>query len=256
MQNDLIVSEIVNVFGQRSKTWSRDYYATRYLDGISFFVDGEIEYTFPDKKITVKKGDILFLPGNLPYSGVKHTDEVAFIVLDFKCTGVNDFERFGAPLVIKNQNFEELLPRFREAVEIWDRHPSETSVLLKSFIYSVISYAFFDNDKNEGSSFDKILSYTVENITDPELSVISLCERFYISESQLRRNFHKNTGLSPIEYILTLRINRAKKELSNTEKNIKSISSECGFSSPYYFSRCFSEKTGMTPSKYRTLTRI
>lgn len=255
MRNDLTIKEIVNVYSQRKKGWSRDLYAPRYYDAVSFFVDGEIEYTFPRGKLTAKKGDILFLPGNLPYSGVRHTDEVAFIVLDFKCSRDDEFEEFGSPLIIKNQKYETLLPSFENALDIWEKQSAQSSVLIKSFLYSIIAHAF-EEGKNGGSSFDEILSYVAANATDPSLSVLMLCEKFFISESQLRRNFHKNTGLSPIDYIQTLRINKAKNELSNTEKEIKQIASECGFASPYYFSRCFSKYVGMSPSKYRTLTLI
>ena len=61
-----------------------------------------------------------------------------------------------------------------------------------------------------------------------------ICGRFFISESQLRRNIKKATGLPPDEYIRRLRINRAKNELISTQWKICEISESCGFSSPYY----------------------
>ena len=98
---------------------------------------------------------------------------------------------------------------------------------------------------------DVIVAYIAENVGNPDLSVGQLCRKFFISESQLRRNIQRATRLAPSEYILTLRINRAKNELSYTDRSVKEIAARCGFASPYYFSRCFRQSTGLSPLAYR-----
>ena len=100
-----------------------------------------------------------------------------------------------------------------------------------------------------------IVSYIAKNIGDSTLSVADLCRKFFISESQLRRNIQRATRLTPSEYILTLRLNRAKNELSYTDRSVMEIAARCGFASPYYFSRCFSEEMGMSPLAYRKNSR-
>lgn len=255
--NNLTITEIINVYHINQNDWKRDFYAPRESDGVVLFTEGEIEYTFADKTIIAKKGDLLLLPGNIPYSGKKYSEQVSFFVIDFKTMAKNDFEKFGAPCAIKCEEYDKTLSEFSKALEIWKKQTFSTMFLLKSALYSLLGTSYPKEIKtNTTSPIEEILSYIGENISDTELSVKKICENFFISESQLRRNFHKSAGVGPNEYISTLRINKAKSELSYSEKSISAISIECGFSSQYYFSRCFHSSTGMTPSKYRHLTKI
>jgi len=72
-----------------------------------------------------------------------------------------------------------------------------------------------------------------------------------VNYSHFRKAFKKYTGLSPIQYHLTLRIQQAIYLLTNTELSIKEISFNLGFGSVFYFSKLFKEKMQVTPSEYR-----
>lgn len=254
MSNDITITKIVNVFFQKLQNWERDFFAARQFDAAVLFTEGEIEYNFSHKTVIAKKGDILFLPGNLPYSGKKHTKEVAFFVIDFMCLTDNEFEKFAAPCVVETKEYQSVFLEFKKALEMWNIYTSKTTVNLKSFLYSLLGMIFYQEEITHfKTQTGEILSYIINNLSDSKLTVKKLCDRFYISESQLRRNIYKATGLSPNSYIVTLRINKAKSELFDSGKSINTIAYECGFTSQYYFSRCFSKITGMSPSKYRML---
>jgi len=76
-----------------------------------------------------------------------------------------------------------------------------------------------------------------------------------ISYSKFRIDFKKQTGSSPLQYFLLLKIEKAKELLLNSNKYQKEIAFELGFESDYYFNRLFKQKTGMTPGKFRTTIR-
>ena len=57
--------------------------------------------------------------------------------------------------------------------------------------------------------------------------------------------------MSPMKYIISLRIAMAKGYLENSSKNIAEISSEIGYENALYFSRLFKKYTCMTPTEYR-----
>ncbi len=230
-------------------------FAPRTFDAVVFFTHGEIEYIFSDKTICAKKGDVLFLPCNLAYSGKIHTDMAAYFVIDFICLGADEFKKYAAPDVFKAENFDLYVSKFKNAVSLWNMHTINVNFKIKSLLYSVLAETQNRHEKIfKTTPIADIIEYIADNIGDSKLNVRELCTKFHISDSQLRRNVFKETGLSPNEYILTLRVNKAKKELSYTDKPVKLIAYECGFSSPYYFSRCFSKHTDMSPLKYRTLT--
>ncbi|MGB0370069.1 MAG: helix-turn-helix domain-containing protein [Opitutales bacterium] len=71
------------------------------------------------------------------------------------------------------------------------------------------------------------------------------------SYSNFRRRFKDYTGSGLNQYQLSIKLQNAKRLLDNSNLNIKAISQECGFESPYYFSRFFKSKTGYSPKQYR-----
>jgi AraC-like DNA-binding protein len=96
--------------------------------------------------------------------------------------------------------------------------------------------------------------YLVENIRNP-VNVEQLAEELGVGYSWFRHRFRQYTGLSPTQYFIQLRLNRARELLSTTSYSIQQISEATGFQSQYYFSRLFKEKTGMTPTAWRRYSR-
>lgn len=249
---DISINKIANAYYCKTKNWHRDFFAPRHYDGVVLFAEGEIEYYFSNKVLRAKKGDLLFLPGNIPYSGKLLSETVAFFVIDFSCAASNEFEQAIQTSVIPAANYNTAFLRFSEAVEAWNKQCIDVHFKIKSFIYSVLSDALKVDTKDRCMSLtETVIDYICENISDPSLSVKKLCEKFYISESQLRRNILKQTGMRPNAYIMNLRINMAKNELAYTAKSVADISESCGFLSPYYFSSCFAKNVGLSPIKYR-----
>lgn len=252
MESDICIRKIENMYYARQKNWHRDFFAPRKLDGLVFFEEGSIEYHFADKTVLAKKGDILALPGNLPYSGKRYADEISIFVIDFSCGNENEFEHLLAPAAFTPMAGDLVHAKFARALQAWERQAIDVQLELKSLIYSLLCEAFRNPFPQKNTTpTDDILEFILKNLDDPELSVFSLCQRFSISESQLRRNIIKATNATPNRYILTLRMKKAMNELAQSEKSIQQVAIECGFSSPYYFSRCFSQHVGISPSEYK-----
>jgi AraC-like DNA-binding protein len=72
-----------------------------------------------------------------------------------------------------------------------------------------------------------------------------------ISYSSFRRLFKEHTGLSPNQYLLEMRMRKARNLLSNTTLSVQRIADETGFDSSFYFSRFFKQRTGLSPLKFR-----
>jgi transcriptional regulator GlxA family with amidase domain len=69
--------------------------------------------------------------------------------------------------------------------------------------------------------------------------------------SVFRKKFKEYTGVSPAQYQINLRINKAKDLLVTSKQSLKEIANDLGFESADYFYRLFKKKTGYTPSDYR-----
>jgi len=73
-----------------------------------------------------------------------------------------------------------------------------------------------------------------------------------LSTTHFYRVFREHTGLTPYQYHLQLRIERAKQMLLGTTSSVKEIANALAFESPFHFSNAFKRKTGMSPSQWRT----
>lgn len=82
------------------------------------------------------------------------------------------------------------------------------------------------------------------------LSTLAAME--HLSESRYRTVFHQQTGLSPSEYRIALRMQHACDLLLGSSQSISEISAACGYSDVLYFTRLFKRKIGMPPGMYRS----
>ncbi|NJM15428.1 MAG: AraC family transcriptional regulator [Bacteroidales bacterium] len=89
-----------------------------------------------------------------------------------------------------------------------------------------------------------------------EIDVNQLAAEFNLGYSYFRKMFKKYTGVSPHQYHLDLRMLQAKELISMSDKTIKEISYQLGFSSTHYFSRLFKNKLGVSPNSYRTSVKL
>jgi AraC-like DNA-binding protein len=71
------------------------------------------------------------------------------------------------------------------------------------------------------------------------------------SGAHFRRICKRHTGMSPYQYALHLRINRAREMLHSTGLPIRQIAAQLGFDNPYHFSAAFKRKTGVSPTQWR-----
>ncbi len=254
---DLTVTHIVNVFYRSEIRWARDTVKSRAFEAAVLFTDGAIEYHFGKRTVTARRGDLLLLPSEIPYNGKRLSDTVSYFVLDFTCIANDEYIRLGAPCRLKVKDLDSAIAGCRAAAAAWNDRSSNADLRARALLYTLLYENIEVCETEMGNAQTKeILLYVSRRFSDPHLSTKEICEEFFISESQLRRNVRKATGLNTNDYILSLRIGKAKNELCNTEKSVKEIAADCGFSSPYYFSRCFARATGMSPTAYRAAAII
>jgi AraC-like DNA-binding protein len=92
-----------------------------------------------------------------------------------------------------------------------------------------------------------VLEQRIEETVDME----KLAKSLHISYAHFRRIFKQQTGLSPYQYHLQLRINRARQMLHGTTLAVKQVARQLNFENAYHFSKIFKRKAGMSPSRWR-----
>lgn len=105
-----------------------------------------------------------------------------------------------------------------------------------------------DIDSEFYTRFLKIVESELDNA---ELSVEWIASRMGLGQSQFSRKIKSLTNFTPVELIRTLRLKRARTLLTGTEKTMSEIAYEVGFTTPAYFSKCFRDAYGESPSDLR-----
>lgn len=83
------------------------------------------------------------------------------------------------------------------------------------------------------------------------LMINELADRIGVNRSYLTTNFKKCMGCSPQEYLINVRVERAKSLLQKTDIQINEVAAKVGYSDPLAFSKIFKRKTGYSPTEYK-----
>ena len=105
------------------------------------------------------------------------------------------------------------------------------------------------NDMDKGF-MERLHRLIDEHLTDPNLSVEDLGEQIGLSRVQLYRKAKALCGYAPNELLRIARLKRAASLLASTDKTVAEITYEVGFSSPSYFTKCYKEYFGESPTDF------
>jgi len=104
------------------------------------------------------------------------------------------------------------------------------------------------------SYMDDALNFMKQHY-DKNIDVSTVADYVGLERSYFTKKFGHATGMSPYDYILELRLARAKEQLERTDAPIEHIALLLSFNSTFHFSSFFKRRTGMSPSVYRRMSR-
>lgn len=147
------------------------------------------------------------------------------------------------------QLFFEIIQSVKEEKTGHQQVSAATTILMLSKILSVLRNQEFAGKSIE-RTIQKACLYFRENL-NKNVNIEQLAGELNVGYSYFRQMFRKYTGISPIQYHLSLRIQKAKDLLVSTDQSFKEIAIDLGFESYFYFSRIFKDKTGQSPMEFR-----
>jgi len=93
----------------------------------------------------------------------------------------------------------------------------------------------------------------IEAHCNEDISLDSICRKFYMNKTNLLHSFKREFGTSPVRYLNNYRIERSKALLADGE-SVTSAALAVGFSNPVYFTELFHRRTGLTPSAFKKIS--
>jgi transcriptional regulator GlxA family with amidase domain len=104
--------------------------------------------------------------------------------------------------------------------------------------------------QSEDAIVGRCQEWIAEHYREPS-PVAAMVRLSGIAERSFKRRFRQATGLSPLEYVHTLRLEEAKQLLESTERPVEAVAEEVGYEDASFFGRLFRRSVGLTPAQYR-----
>lgn len=248
MLNNIVITNIQQPVTVISPKGRRDTTRNRATYALSFCTKGQITYSHRGKQYISNTHTAVLLPKGQTYD-IFGDKEGLFPVINFDCIGL-DCEDI---VVFSLQNPKLFYKDCEKITDLFLFNNKQLQIF--STFYNMLQRIMQEQFPLNHALYEA-LEYIEKNIANPSLSNPLIAQNVNISEVYLRKLFTQKYDISPKQYILDIRIQKAKQLLTNPLYSITAIGEVCGFSSPYAFSRCFKNKVGVSPSEYAKQNRV
>ena len=229
-----------------------------------YVVDGKGEFNIQGQRFPVKANDFVIINPQVEHTELSSPDEpLEYIVLGINglsFSNLTPVSEGGHPFSFFNLRDEQkdilryLNAMVQEATSQSMSYELVCHNLLEILLIKIMRHQHFDLEVGKQSKATKDISfikhyletYYHESIQLEDLASMTHLSRFYISHS-----FKKEIGMSPMEYLIDIRIKESKILLRTTNYSISQVADIVGFTTPTYFSKQFRKSTGISPTDYR-----
>ncbi len=217
-----------------------------YLHPLEPFSDARLQTQFFDRTFLADApGSLLDIRYITPVQEARLLDAIPFYRADPESRRFLERMQEGVRLCMDKGDFFELRLRslFSELWETIYRRAMESR-----------NSAGGIRDYMEDGRIKQMILYIQEHFAE-KLTVASIAASIPVSERECYRLFQNSIGVTPVEYLLSVRLQNARMMLMNTRKTVLDIAMETGFGSSSYFGRVFFRNYHLTPVQYRKLSR-
>lgn len=252
--------EITSMFAQKQK-WIDGVLFTRekpratsafvYLSGCT----GQYTDLVSGKTFYAPQKSLVYIPYGSRYTVLNMESQKARVdAYLMECNVMMDGEpvAFAAsPVLMENPNPYYIEKMMRETVDAYEAVICSPA-MLKSKVYELLAYVSGVGTA-ENIRANTVLKPAMEHIEKQPFDCVpidELAEMCGMSSGGFRRLFKQQTGKTPKEYILDIKLTAAKSLLEESGMSVREIADVLNFDTVAYFCRFFKQKTGMTPGEY------
>lgn len=251
---------------------------------MTYVIEGNIEYSFPEKNIVVHAGELIFINSSVlhrlvPYQGEYHTHSCDIIFDHHLLSGTyhsNLEHKYFLPIisnanlpfyVIRPDDMENvhMIHEFLCAIDADKRSEKGYEFEVQHHLANVWLTLYDKEDLHPDIRFSKndigierlkcMMNFIRQNYSN-KLDLEQIAASASISKRECSRCFQKNLRISPMDYLKKYRIDQAANMLLHTSESVLSVSESCGFSSGSYFSKVFLKEMHLSPKEYQKQKRI
>ena len=257
---------ICEIHNDLSKSWANVSFK---LDTLIIPLDSEIEITIKvptDDTLSpfkVRLEQYVFVPSHLQMDYLQVSGEGNIMVLALEkylmaCTAV-EFGSSNDPIL--QSHFPGSDPVIvNSCLQLFHQITKKSSAYTKSLVSTLASHLVYHYSMAESKevcfdtglaaeSLKKAIRFIHENYA-ADLTTESVAKQVNLNPAYFARMFKKSAGISPRQYIISCRVNKARALLSNKSLNISQVAHSTGFYDQSHFTNCFKKIIGITPSQY------
>ena len=252
-----------------------NYHCHDFIE-FSYVLSGNVNYRIDNKFYKISEKTLLvFNPEVYHQESLNKGEQNTELHIGFRNIKIDGLplnyilkENFDAPLEFK-QYKDDFHKCCLEIIEEQEACEIGKELILKSLIMKLIALFLKETnyvkntkkiDRYDFPFYDKsnvvkiILEYFDNNYMK-NISLDDMSKNMYISSVYISKVFKEKTGESPINYLINLRLEKAKDLLISTESPVKAIAQAVGYSDAYYFSKLFKKYYGNSPCKFRSINK-
>ena len=234
----------------------REEGADQYI--LIYCTEGKGIIEVEDQIYRLEKSDAFCIPRNVRHKYYADEKEPWSILwVHFKGDNTNYFPLEERKIVHINSRHSDnrMMVLFNLLFRVLERNYTIGNFIYISQVLSLIlSEIYFREKVDESSVQDRhvtmVIRYMYQHLRE-NLTLEEISEEVQLSKSYLNAVFKAQTGKSPVEFFIHLKMQEACKLLKSTDYYIYEVSAELGYTDQYYFSRIFKKVVGVSPKDYK-----
>ena len=262
---------------ENAKAW--DMLAYHYHNGyeLYFLTEGDRKITINGQQYFLKPGELLVIsPYDLHLASCGNSNSVSRYIVSFSMDILKSFiteketeyllkDIRSCVIALNSEQQAFILSAFKNIRKhIYGGKPLDTKIG-KFYLVTMIEYlkeispdsfkVFERKERVLRREIVEALEFINKNLADSTLDIKNVAKHINMSQSRFCELFKQATGISCLKYINAMRLMHVERELWTSDKKLKDIAKDSGFSSVQHMSRVFSASYNMTPTEYRLKNR-
>ena len=233
---------------------------------ISIILQGESLYLIDNEWRTVRSGDILLFNPGVDHAEKQllntYSHQLHIGIRNFKLHGLaqNHFPTTQSLLSMQDSQLK-IFDKAWQLIEEFNQQQTNFNLMGKALVMEMMILILRSlekkerlSDETQASQNDRmhqvvqlIMTYMENNYAE-DISIEQLATLYYVSPTYLSKIFKDLTGVSPINYLIQIRLKKAHELLTTGDLTVKEVAKAVGYEDAYHFSKSFKKHFGTSPS--------